>query len=225
MCSTFEPMLVKPTLRRSCSRFVPTSVFVTFIVCVTSLPDAIADGGTVVDVGGLISIVACLGTATWRWRPWIGCAVLFVNRAVSSESCLFQASGLAHWKSIVSPPWERPWTITSAAGAGAATGAAMGAAGVGCGDAGTGAGAGEAMDGAAPNGSSDDAAAGAGAGVDAGVDAGCGANMSGGFAVTPSPPPIGAAAHRNKRQAIAKRVKTQKKNKREESEKLLPMMK
>ena len=39
------------------------------------------------------------------------------------------------------------------------------------------------------------------------------------------PPATGAAAHKNKRHAIAKRAKTQRRNKREESAKLLPMMK
>jgi hypothetical protein len=94
--------------------FVPSIVFVTDMVCVTSLllPPT-TETGIVVDVGGFISIVTYFGTATCRCRPYNGASVVFMNLAIKTEFCLFHVSGFVHLNSTVSPWCVNPGTITS----------------------------------------------------------------------------------------------------------------
>ena len=105
MCSTFVPLDVKLAFTFNMRFFVPSIVFVTDMVCVTSfvlLPPA-TETGTVVDVGGFISIVTYFGTATCRCKPYSGVSVVLINLAMRTEFCLFHASGFEHLNSTVSP--------------------------------------------------------------------------------------------------------------------------
>ena len=77
-----------------------------------------------VDVGGSISMVMYLGTATCKLKPFSATTFAFLHFAISSDVCLFQMSGFEHSNSIESPWWVRPGTVTGPAAAGAPAGAA-----------------------------------------------------------------------------------------------------
>mmetsp|Transcript_38219 Transcript_38219/g.92191 ORF Transcript_38219/g.92191 Transcript_38219/m.92191 type:complete len:343 (-) Transcript_38219:165-1193(-) len=150
--------------------------------------------GTVVDVGGFISIVTYLGTATCRCRPYSGASFELTKRATRTECCLFHASGLVHAKSTERPPWEKPRTLVSE-GAGPPTATDGGAGTVGAGTADGGAAGGD-----APNGSlalivGAIIAVGAGwANKSAPMGAAAGAAATtAGWANISNPPPVGAA--------------------------------
>ena len=66
MCSTLFPFEVKLAFSFNIRFFVPSWVFVTDTVCVTSFVLLPPVTGTVVEVGGFISIVTYFGTATCR---------------------------------------------------------------------------------------------------------------------------------------------------------------
>lgn len=120
VCSTFVPLEVKLAFTFSIKFLVPSIVFVTDIVCVTNPfvcccccpPAAVTVTGTVVDVGGFISIVTYFGTATCKCNPYNGASVVLMNFASRTEFCLFHASGFVHTNSTVSPSWVKPGTVT-----------------------------------------------------------------------------------------------------------------
>ncbi len=68
-CSTLFPLEVKLAFNFNIKFLVPNIVFVTSILCVTNFVLLPPVTGTVVEVGGFISMVTYLGTATWRCRP------------------------------------------------------------------------------------------------------------------------------------------------------------
>ena len=70
--------------------------------------------GTVVDVGGFISMVIYFGTATCSFIPTSAASVVLINLATRTDFCLLNASGFVHLNSTVSPWWVNPWTTTSA---------------------------------------------------------------------------------------------------------------
>ncbi len=115
MCSTFVPLDVKLAFTFNMRFFVPSIVFVTDMVCVTSFPllPPATETGIVVDVGGFISMVTYFGTATCRCRPYSGSLVVFMNLATRTEFCLFHVSGLVHLNSTDRPWCVNPCTITS----------------------------------------------------------------------------------------------------------------
>jgi hypothetical protein len=78
-------------------------VFVTNMVYVTPFVLLPPETGNIDKVGGFISIMMYLGTATCRCNSYSKASVMFIKFAIRMKSCLFYASGFVDWSSTLSP--------------------------------------------------------------------------------------------------------------------------